>query len=112
MSQELRADIKKCLKEARPNLSDKSMSSYISTLANLPKKMNETPNDCKFFSKNVDEIIEFLKDKPSNTRKSVLSPLVVLTGDDKYKKLMSIDMEKYRIKLKLKRRVKPKKKIG
>ena len=103
MSAELKSDIRKCLKEQRPNLSDKSMSSYTSTLsnltkkmlANLPKKMNETPNDCKFFSKNVDEIIEFLKDKPSNTRKSVLSPLVVLTGDDKYKKLMSIDMEKY-----------------
>lgn len=90
---EFRNLIKSKLLEKRPNLHEKSLLSYISTLVNLPKKLNDQPNDVQYFTDNVDRIIQHLKDKPSRTRKSVLSPLVVLTQIDKYKLLMQSDIE-------------------
>jgi len=71
--------VSESLKSKRPNLSDKSLKSYVSTLINLPKKMEDKPDHINYFEKNVDKIIKFLKDKPSRSRKSVLSPSVVVT---------------------------------
>ena len=88
--------LRKALLKIRPFLSEKSLVSYISTLMNLPKKLNDQPKDIiKYFSENVDNIIIFLKLKHPRSRKSVLSPLVVLTDNDKYKKLMQSDIQKY-----------------
>lgn len=87
--------IKNELLKQRPNLSEKSLVSYISTLSNLPKKLNDETKDIKYFDKNSDKIIEFLKNKPSRSRKSVLSPLVVITDKENYKTLMKSDIEAY-----------------
>ena len=87
--------VSESLKSKRPNLSDKSLKSYVSTLINLPKKMEDKPDNINYFEKNVDKIIKFLKDKPSRSRKSVLSPLVVITDNKKYKELMRSDIENY-----------------
>ena len=54
--------VSESLKSKRPNLSDKSLKSYVSTLINLPKKMEDKPDNINYFEKNVDKIIKFLKD--------------------------------------------------
>ena len=93
---EFKNNIKQALLKERPKLSDKSLTSYVSTLSNLPRNMaNENPTNVKYFTDKVDQIIKFLKDKPARSRKSVLSPLVVLTGLEKYRKIMKEDIEKY-----------------
>ena len=84
------------LKNRRPNLSDSSLRTYNTTLSSLFKKMNPEAKEIniKFFE-NQDKVIDFLKDIPSNKRKSVLAALVVISDkNDKYKKLMTEDAEK------------------
>ena len=93
---EFKNNIKQALLKERPKLSDKSLTSYVSTLSNLPRNMaNDNPTNVKYFTDKADKIIAFLKDKPARSRKSVLSPLVVLTGLEKYRKIMKEDIEKY-----------------
>ena len=91
----LKLQLRECLLNNRPNLSEKSLQSYISTLFNIPKKMNVITESCDFYKDNVNEILDYIKDKKPNTRKSILSPLVVLTGIDKYKTLMNEDLVSY-----------------
>jgi hypothetical protein len=50
--------------------------------------------DIKNFD-NADEVLQFLKDVEPGKRKTILSALVVLTGNDKYRKYMVSDIEKY-----------------
>lgn len=87
--------VRENLLKKRPNLSEKSLVSYSSTLVNLPKKLDDTPDNVKYFTDHSKQIIAFLKSKPARSRKSVLSPLVVLTDLDIYKKLMQSDIEQY-----------------
>jgi len=44
---------------------------------------------------NTKEILEFLKDLPPNKRKTVLSALVIITDDKKYRELMLEDIKNY-----------------
>ena len=44
----------------RPKLSESSLSSYVSTLANIPKKL-EGENSIEFLEDNTDAILEFYK---------------------------------------------------
>ena len=89
----MNSQIKDKLLEKRPNLSEKSLVTYISTLTNLPKKLNDNPKNISYFSDNVKKIISFLEHKPSRSRKSVLSPLYVLTDKEEYKILMNSDIQ-------------------
>ena len=95
MSKQFKLEINEALLLARPNLKPKSLVSYVSTLSNIPKKMGYEEPGIEFFSDYVDEILEYLDDKNPSQRKSVLSPLVVLTDLDKYKELMSTDIQKH-----------------
>ena len=52
--------------------------------------MKSDDNTLKFFD-NSTEILQFLDEKPSTTRKTILSALFVLTGIDKYRELMLTD---------------------
>lgn len=81
--------IKKQLLSKRPNLSTKSVDTYASTLANLPKKLGKEM-DMDIFS-NIDDIVEYLKDTPSNKRKSILSAVFVLTENEDARELMLED---------------------
>ena len=93
---EFKKKIRQELLNKRKNLSEKSLISYISTLSNLPKKLNDNNVDSvKYFVDNDKKIINFLKNKPPRSRKSVLSPLVVITDQENYKKLMKSDIESY-----------------
>jgi integrase len=50
--------------------------------------------DMKKFDQ-TDKVIEFLKDVPSNKRKTILSALVIITDDKKYRDLMMSDIKVY-----------------
>ena len=92
--------IREALKENRPNLSDKSLSAYTSTLKSLFFKVypDLTAIDISKFSKDKNKFLEYLKDIPYNRRKSILSALVVICGNDncqEYRELMNKDIIKH-----------------
>jgi site-specific recombinase XerD len=83
------------LKKKRPNLSEKSLKAYGSTLGSLFKKVfPDTKLKLSKF-KETNTIMEFLKDLEPNKRKSVLSALFVLTNKSAYKTQMLEDVNNY-----------------
>jgi len=88
-------ELKELIKEKRPNLGDSSVITYNSILKNLYKNVfGVGAIDPKKFD-NTKEILEFLKDLPPNKRKTVLSALVIITDDKKYRELMLEDIKNY-----------------
>ena len=86
-----RQNIDEKIRHNRPNLGASSVKTYVSILSNLHKNLKASDEDLDWFSKEEKEIMEFLKEKPSQTRKSILSALFVLTGNDAYRELMLKD---------------------
>lgn len=87
--------IKELIKEKRPALSPSSIKAYASTLKSLYTKVyNDTDYDLNKL-KNADKIITYLDDIPPNRRKTILSALVVITGDKDYRTLMLDDIRNY-----------------
>lgn len=89
--------LKEGIRTKRPNLSDKSINTYASVLKTIMKNMKfdtvkQLDNDKK--------VIEYLKDMQPNTRKTRLSALFVLTGNEAYKKNMLEDVNAYNDSLK------------
>jgi len=79
------------IKSARPSLSQSSVKTYTSVLTSLHKKVFGSGEiHLKDFDQD-ERIIHFLKSKPASSRKSVLAALVVLTGNDVFKKAMAAD---------------------
>jgi hypothetical protein len=81
------------LKKNRPNLTDSSLKTYGSVLRNVQKQM-KGGDDLKFFSDKDKEIIEFLKDKTPQSKKTILSALFVLTKMQSYRDVMMEVMKK------------------
>ena len=75
--------------KSRPKLGDNSIKTYVSTLSSFYKRMNA--NNIDFFSENIRDVLQTLKEVESNKRKTLLSALFILTGEDDYKKLMLSD---------------------
>ena len=90
----LREKLSSTIKDKRPNLSKSSISSYVSTLSNLPKKLGAKDVDIDWYDDNIDDILEHVKDILPNKRKSILSPLFVLTENEKIHELMMDDVKK------------------
>jgi integrase len=88
-------DLKDFIKEKRPSLSASSITTYNSILRNLYKKVfgNEEIDKSKF--DDTTKILEYLKELPSNKRKTILSALVIITDDKKYRDLMLEDIKEY-----------------
>jgi hypothetical protein len=86
------------IKENRPKLSESSIKTYISTLFNLYKHLNlkssttttPTPTTLEFFN-DEKPILNYLADKPPQSRKSILSALYILTNNAKYREQMILD---------------------
>lgn len=74
--------LRKKLVEARPNLTDSSIRTYMSILENLFKRMNGEGDPYIFFQKNVEKIMKALEDEKPNTRKTKLAVLISLLGKD------------------------------
>lgn len=88
-------DLAAVLKEKREHLSPSSIKTYKSILTNLHKRcFNDEPLSLHNFN-NTECILNDLKDIPYNRRKSVLSALVVLTGNPHYSELMMKDVGEY-----------------
>jgi hypothetical protein len=75
------------LRKNRPNLTDSSLKTYSSVLRNVQKQM-KNEDGLSFFSDKDKDIIEFLKDKTPQTKKTTLSALFVLTKKNSYQELM------------------------
>jgi integrase len=86
----------KLIQEKRPSISKTSLKTYESILRNLYYKVYPDDEDItiKKFD-NSDKIISFLKQLPSNKRKTVLASLVVITDNKDYRELMLDDIKEY-----------------
>jgi len=88
-------DLMKYIKEKRPNLKESSIKTYYSILSSLYNKIYSNKD---YEIKNFDDykkILDYLKDKEFNKRKTILSALYILTDNENYKKKMIEDIEKY-----------------
>ena len=83
----LKEQISQTIKTNRPKLSASSVKTYVSILTNIFKAMHGTGEDIKFFDNDKD-ILEYLKDKPDQTKKTALSALFVLTKKEEYRTIM------------------------
>jgi len=91
-----RQEIRDTLIANRPKLTEKSLSSYISTLYNIPKKVTPDVNydkiTVKYFKQRVSKILEYLAPIPSHKRKTILSALYILVDVSKYQEKMNEDI--------------------
>jgi hypothetical protein len=90
-------EIKSILKQNRPDLSESSLVTYNSILHNLHFGLypdERVPKMKDFLNSKL--IINYLKDKPIGSRKTILSALYVLTKLDVYKNDMLDDIKEYR----------------
>ena len=88
-------DIRHELKEKRPNLSESSITTYSSILRNLYKRIfPEHELNMDNFN-NTHKILEHLKEIPPSKRNTILSALLVLTGNKEYKDSMLSDISEY-----------------
>ena len=88
-------DLSDYIKSKRDTLSPSSLKTYTSILSSLYKKVFD---DKEIDPKNFDDtenILAFLKDLPANKRKTILSALVVVTNDKKYRDVMLGDIHTY-----------------
>lgn len=88
-------DLKEYIKEKRPTLSASSITTYNSILRNLYKKVFGAGEiDTKKFDETA-KVLNHLRELPSNKRKTILSALVIITDDKKYRDLMLEDIKEY-----------------
>jgi hypothetical protein len=83
--------ITEALKFNRPNLSASSLKTYSSVLRNLQKDMKG--EGIEWFSNNDEDILEYLKEKTPQTKKTTLSALFVLTKKQSYRDVMMTVMK-------------------
>lgn len=89
-------DFKDEIKNAKPNISAGTIKTYNSLLKTIYKTVFGT--DEKVNIKNFDNkksLMKFLDTKPFNVRKTYLSALVCITGNDDYKNMMLEDIKTY-----------------
>lgn len=89
------SELKEYLHKKRPTLGNSSLITYTSILKNLYYKVFEKePIDINKFE-DTEKILNFLKDIPPNRRKTILSALVIITDNKKYRELMLEDVRDY-----------------
>lgn len=87
--------VKNFVKEKKPSLSQSSITTYSSILKNLYKKVfgDGDINMDKF--NDTEKVLDYLKNIPSNKRKTILSSLVIITNKKAYRDLMLEDVREY-----------------
>ena len=85
-----RAELAAAIRHNRPKISASSITTYVSCLANLAKKMDGSPTKA-WFEGHDEAILKFLADKPARSRKTTLSALFVLTDYDRFRQQMLAD---------------------
>ena len=81
-------NIKELIFKNKPNLTPSSIKTYLSTLKSIYSKVFNSDDYLLTNFNNTEKVLEHIKDIPASRRKSVLSSLVVLTGNEKYKSEM------------------------
>jgi integrase len=90
-------NIKELIIKLKPNISQSSVTTYNSILKNLYKRVfGDGDIDMNNFE-NTTKILSHLKDMEPNKRKTVLSALVVITDNKKYRDQMMKDIEEYKL---------------
>jgi hypothetical protein len=94
-------DLAELMKINKADISKNTLRTYASLLRNLyytaTGAERDEAIDMKWFD-NEDKVLEAMKDKPANVRKTTLAALLALVGKDKaakYKKQMDMDVEQY-----------------
>ena len=87
--------IKELIVANKPNISKSSITTYLSILKNLHIKVFGDNIDISNFKK-ADKILKFLEELEPAKRKTVLSALVVITDNKKYRDQMLKDIEEYK----------------
>jgi len=84
----------KRIRHNRPSITDSSVKTYVSLLSNMyyREHSRDEPIDLSYFQ-NAPHIMEVLKDKPPQTRKTVLASIVVLNGEDNKQELLEKQMK-------------------
>lgn len=86
----IKEEITKAIKEQRPLLSVSTLKTYSSLLNSLFKKLEMAEEDIKDLGKHKSKILEYIKDMQNHqSRKTLLSPLIVLTDDADYKEMVA-----------------------
>ena len=89
---EFRTIIANRILDNRPHLSPNSLKTYVSILFNLHKHLKQENYNIEWFNTSLDDIVNnYLKNKPSQSRKSIVSALYVLTNNEKYREMMIQD---------------------
>ena len=88
-------DLSDYIKSKRETLSPSSLKTYSSILSSLHRKIFKDKDIGPKDFDETDKILAFLKDVPANKRKSILSALVVVTNDKKYRDVMLGDIQTY-----------------
>lgn len=84
----LKQEISDKIKANRPKLGASSLKTYISILFNIHKAMESKDEKVDWFSDNVKDILDYVKSKNNQTKKTSLSALFVLTGKQEYREVM------------------------
>jgi len=93
----------------KPNIRESSLTVYVNSIMNLYKKINgKYPKDIDAVYKQflteggVDKVIEVIRSRPANTRKSILANILSLCRDKddndiciRYRQMMDSDIEVY-----------------
>ena len=87
-------DLRAELKKLRPTLSDGSLTTYCSILRSLHRKVFDGDIEKKDFD-DTEKILNHLEEMPANKRKTILSALVVISGQPEYRKEMLQDIKDY-----------------
>jgi len=88
-------ELKTYIHNKRPSLSTSSITTYSSILKNLYHKVfGKEEIDYKKFD-DTDKIMDFLGNIPPNKRKTILSSLVIITDNPKYREKMLEDVNSY-----------------
>jgi hypothetical protein len=88
--------IKETIIKMKPNISKSSVTTYNSILKNLYKKIFGDGDIDMINFEETSKILSHLKDVEPNKRKTVLSALVVITDNKKYRDQMMKDIEEYK----------------
>ena len=88
-------EIKDYIHSKRPTLSNSSLKTYASILRSLYRKVFGDGKVVWDKFEDANKVLTFLDNVPPNKRKTILSALVIITDNKKYRDKMLADVREY-----------------
>jgi len=89
--QKMDLEIKELIKNKKPELADGSVKTYTFVIKSLIKRMyGDEKVDIQRFIRDKEKIVNDMSDKSPNVIRTVLSALILLTGDEEFRKLLNV----------------------